>query len=185
MKRALLVMAAAAILAGSVFLAVMTALIGNTGPNTLIVRAAEESFSEGHSLLWPVRDSGPGDLTDLFGYRVHPLTGTVSFHSGIDIGAYMGTEVLAASSGTVIRTGYHFSYGNYIIMDAGTDPAGRSMRFLYAHLSGFACSSGEKVSRGDVIGYVGSTGDSTGPHLHFEVSLGGETVDPMDYFSTE
>jgi len=124
------------------------------------------------SLIWPV--SGP--VTSSFGWRIHPILGYRKFHTGIDIGAGYGAPIHAADSGTVIYATWMSGYGNVIIIDHG-----RGISTLYAHQSSLAVGNGARVSRGQTIGYVGSTGFSTGPHLHFEVRLNGNPVDPMAY----
>jgi murein DD-endopeptidase MepM/ murein hydrolase activator NlpD len=124
------------------------------------------------SLMWPVN----GPVTSPFGWRIHPILGVKKFHTGIDIGVGYGTPIHAADSGTVIYATWMGGYGNVIIIDHG-----RGISTLYAHQSSLAVGSGAKVSRGQVVGYVGSTGFSTGPHLHFEVRLNGNPVDPMAY----
>jgi len=124
------------------------------------------------SLIWPV--SGP--ITSGYGMRWHPIYGTYSMHTGIDIGAPHGAAVKAADGGTVIYAGWMGGYGNTLIVDHGG-----GVSTLYAHLSGFAVSSGTTVSQGQVIAYVGSTGNSTGPHLHFEVRINGNHTNPLAY----
>ena len=124
------------------------------------------------SLIWPV--SGP--VTSSFGWRIHPIFGYKKFHTGIDIGAGYGAPIHAADSGTVIYATWMSGYGNVIIIDHG-----RGISTLCAHQSSLAVGNGARVSRGQTIGYVGSTGFSTGPHLHFEVRLNGNPVDPMAY----
>ena len=124
------------------------------------------------SLIWPV--SGP--VTSSFGWRIHPILGYRKLHTGIDIGAGYGAPIHAADSGTVIYATWMSGYGNVIIIDHG-----RGISTLYAHQSSLAVGNGARVSRGQTIGYVGSTGFSTGPHLHFEVRLNGNPVDPMAY----
>jgi murein DD-endopeptidase MepM/ murein hydrolase activator NlpD len=124
------------------------------------------------SLIWPVH----GPVTSPFGWRIHPILGYKKFHTGIDIGVGYGTPIHAADSGTVIYATWMGGYGNVIIIDHG-----RGISTLYAHQSSLAVGNGVKVSRGQTIGYVGSTGFSTGPHLHFEVRLNGTPVDPMAY----
>ena len=102
-------------------------------------------------------------------------------HGGIDIGAPAGTPIYAAAEGTVTISGWHdhpYSYGNYVVIDHGG-----GMSTIYAHMSSRACSAGDYVQQGDVIGYVGSTGYSEGNHLHFEVRTGGSRTDPMAYFN--
>jgi murein DD-endopeptidase MepM/ murein hydrolase activator NlpD len=117
-------------------------------------------------LSWPV--SGP--VTSPYG----PRWGT--YHRGIDIGVGMGTPIAAAGSGTVFFSGEMSGYGNVVLIDHGN-----GMVTLYAHQSQLIATTGQYVSRGTTIGLVGSTGHSTGPHLHFEVRVGGNAVDPMGY----
>lgn len=118
-------------------------------------------------------------ITSPYGWRMHPTLGVEKFHNGVDIGASYGASIVAADSGTVIVAGYNSGgYGNYIVISHGD-----GMSTLYGHLSSFACSTGDNVTKGDVIGYVGSTGRSTGPHLHFEIRQNGQYLDPLGYFS--
>jgi murein DD-endopeptidase MepM/ murein hydrolase activator NlpD len=117
-------------------------------------------------LIWPV--SGP--INSPFGMRWGTL------HPGLDIGAGMGTPIRAAASGRVVVSGYSGGYGNLIVIDHGN-----GLATAYAHQSRFAASVGDTVSQGEVIGSVGSTGYSTGPHLHFEVRVNGSPVDPLGY----
>jgi len=124
-------------------------------------------------LAYPVR----GILTSGFGNRVSPITGVYGFHSGIDIGADPGTPVIAAASGKVVGSEYMGGYGYTIIIYHGG-----GFSTLYGHLSGFAVSSGQDVKQGQIVGYVGSTGFSTGPHLHFEVRINGAVKNPYGYF---
>lgn len=137
--------------------------------------AANSIVSTG-TYIWPLPGYRPGSA---YGWRIHPIWGDRRFHAGEDIGAPMGTSILAADSGiaTVIPDNGN-GYGNYIIINHG---GGRTT--LYAHMSGFAVSNGATVTQGQTIGYVGSTGNSTGPHLHFEVRVNGATTDPKSYFS--
>lgn len=109
--------------------------------------------------------------------RKNPVTGIYKRHTGTDIGASYGAAVVAANAGTVTLAGWNSGYGNCIIIDHG---GGRAT--LYAHLSAYSVSKGQTVSRGQRIGSVGSTGNSTGPHLHFEVLINGSAVDPMQFF---
>ncbi len=111
-----------------------------------------------------------------YGWRMHPIFHENRFHAGTDIGAPTGTAIYAADSGTVAIATYSSSYGNYVVINHGN---GRST--LYAHQSAMAVSVGQNVNQGDVIGYVGSTGWSTGPHLHFEVRVNGTATDPLSY----
>ncbi|MGB9834337.1 MAG: murein hydrolase activator EnvC family protein [bacterium] len=118
-------------------------------------------------LIWPVS----GNITSYFGYRSWG-----DFHRGIDIGAAYGTPVAAAADGIVVAAEYRGTYGNMILIaHAG------GISTVYAHLSGFAVGPGDTVSQGEVIGWVGMTGLTTGPHLHFEVRVGGEFVDPLEW----
>ena len=139
---------------------------------------AKPSTSTGSSsgYYWPCQSSTY--ITSRFGYRVHPIFGTTKFHSGLDIAANSGAVVSAAAGGTVSIAEYSSSYGNYVVIyhSNGTTT-------LYAHMSSIAVSAGDTVSQGQTIGYVGSTGNSTGPHLHFEVRVNGSCVDPLGYFS--
>jgi murein DD-endopeptidase MepM/ murein hydrolase activator NlpD len=123
-------------------------------------------------LAWPVF----GTITSPFGYRRSPFGGGMEFHQGLDIAAPMGTTVTAAASGTVISAGWYGGYGNYILIDHGG-----GMATGYGHLSQIFVSAGQQVQKGQAIGAVGSTGMSTGPHLHFEVRLSGKPADPAAY----
>jgi murein DD-endopeptidase MepM/ murein hydrolase activator NlpD len=120
----------------------------------------------GMTISWPVG----GVLTSPYGMRWGRM------HQGIDVGAGMGTPIRAAAGGTVFFCGSMGGYGNATLIDHGN-----GMVTLYAHQSQLACSNGQRVGAGQVIGYVGSTGHSTGPHLHFETRVGGVAVDPMQY----
>lgn len=116
-------------------------------------------------------------ITSGFGPRVHPITGAVRMHNGIDFGASQGTPIAAAEAGTVAVAGWSTGgFGNYVIISHGG-----GLQTLYAHQSSLAVSAGQSVSRGQTIGYVGSTGMSTGPHLHWEVWQSGTPVNPMNY----
>lgn len=125
---------------------------------------------------WPCQSSTY--ITSKFGYRIHPIFGTTKFHSGVDVAANSGATLSAAASGTVTIAEYSSSYGYYVVIyhSNGTTT-------LYAHLSSMAVSAGDTVKQGETIGYVGSTGNSTGPHLHFEVRVNGACVDPLQYFN--
>ncbi|HZZ64152.1 MAG TPA: peptidoglycan DD-metalloendopeptidase family protein [Candidatus Baltobacteraceae bacterium] len=124
------------------------------------------------TLAWPVS----GTITSPFGYRQNPFGGGMEFHQGLDIAAPMGTTVQAASGGTVISAGWYGGYGNYILIDHGG-----GMATGYGHLSQIFVSAGQQVQKGQAIGAVGSTGMSTGPHLHFEVRIAGKPTDPAAY----
>lgn len=135
--------------------------------------ASDSSYTQGTgSLSWPCN----GPITSPFGYRVHPIFGTTIYHSGIDIGVDYGTPIHAADSGTVIYAGWIDGYGNTVIIDHGN-----GITTLYGHNTSVAVGDGQSVSKGTVIAYAGSTGNSTGPHCHFEVQVGGSAVDPMGY----
>lgn len=117
-----------------------------------------------------------GGVSSPFGYRIHPIYRTKRLHTGIDFSGSMGTPIKAAGSGTVVSAGSMGGYGNAVVIDHGN-----GLATLYAHQSRLAVSAGDKVSTGAVVGYVGSTGASTGPHLHFEVRASGTPVDPAPY----
>lgn len=126
------------------------------------------------SMIWPCPSCHT--ITSYFGWRIHPITGVNKYHSGVDIGASYGATVIAADSGTVITAGWVSGYGNCIVISHGN-----GVSTLYGHLSSIAVSSGQSVSQGQTIGYVGSTGNSTGPHLHWEVTVNGERQNPLNY----
>jgi murein DD-endopeptidase MepM/ murein hydrolase activator NlpD len=128
----------------------------------------------GGKLLWPC--PGYTRVTSEFGWRIHPILGYRKFHTGIDIGAPYGATVVAANTGKVIESYYNSSYGNMVIIDHGGGIA-----TLYAHLSARLVSVGTTVERGQTIARVGSTGMSTGPHLHFEVRVNGVYQNPRSY----
>lgn len=116
------------------------------------------------------------EITDYYGWRVHPIYGYESMHYGIDFAADHGDPIYAAADGEVILAEWYGGYGNAVVIDHGSGYA-----TLYAHASALLVSKGDRVSRGDVIARVGSTGVSTGPHLHFEIRINGEAVDPLPY----
>jgi murein DD-endopeptidase MepM/ murein hydrolase activator NlpD len=122
--------------------------------------------------LWPVE----GQVTASFGERIDPFNGEGAFHSGVDIGSSYGGAVIAPADGVVTHSEIMGGYGKMIMIDHGN---GISTRF--GHLSGFAVTSGQAVHRGDVIGYVGTSGRSTGPHLHYEVRINDTPVNPYKY----
>ena len=133
--------------------------------------SSEQSYAGG-SMLKPVN----GRLTSPYGYRIHPILKTKKFHSGIDLAASSGTPIKAANDGKVIKSGWSSGYGNTVIIDHGG-----GITTLYAHASVLNCKVGDWVSRGQTIAKVGSTGMSTGPHLHFEVRINGKTQNPQNY----
>ncbi len=125
-----------------------------------------------HRFIWPVN----GPITSPFGPRTHPITGDSRMHTGVDIGASSGTPIKAAGDGVVVMAGYNGGYGNWTLIDHGDGTATG-----YAHQSSIGVRIGQHVSTGEVIGQVGSTGASTGPHLHWEVRVNGTPVDPMGW----
>ena len=148
-------------------------------------RKAEEEASktggttqkyDGGVFAWPcpayTRISSP------FGYRMHPTLGVVKFHNGVDLAAPAGSAILAAYDGTVISAAYNNSMGNYVMINHGD-----GIYTIYMHASALYVSTGQKVSKGETIAGVGTTGRSTGNHLHFGVRVNGEYVDPMGYIS--
>lgn len=128
------------------------------------------------SFIWPAPTSTY--LTSRFGLRTHPVTGTQKSHTGIDIGAGAGDNALAADGGTVTMAGWNGGYGNCVMIDHGN-----GYKTLYAHLSSISVAKGSVVDKGVVVGHVGSTGVSTGPHLHFEVWSGESRIDPEQFYS--
>lgn len=128
----------------------------------------------GGQLEWP--SPNYYKITSEYGYRTHPILKKTKLHTGIDIAVPSGTTIIAANSGTVIYSGYNGSYGNTVIIDHGG-----KISTLYAHNSKLLVKVGDKVERGTAITKSGSTGLSTGPHLHFEVRENGDHVDPMKY----
>ncbi|WP_336985407.1 M23 family metallopeptidase [Altererythrobacter aquiaggeris] len=121
----------------------------------------------------PVDDT---KLTSSYGMRTHPVLGGRRSHNGVDLASPSGTPVYATADGYVEMAEWFSSYGKFIKLDHGAD-----LETRYAHLSQIAVSAGSRVEKGDLIGYVGSTGRSTGPHLHYEVRVGGEAVNPIPY----
>ncbi|MGC1307261.1 MAG: peptidoglycan DD-metalloendopeptidase family protein [Phormidesmis sp.] len=117
-----------------------------------------------------------GPITSQFGNRFHPVLGYSRFHAGTDFGAEQGSPILAAETGVVIFSGWYGGYGNAVILDHGG-----GLTTLYAHASRLNVSEGSTVRKGDVVAAVGTTGLSTGPHLHFEVRRNGEPIDPMGF----
>ena len=130
---------------------------------------------------WPV--PGHSSISSPYGYRTHPVLGSRSFHTGIDIptGRRAGVNAVAVGDGVVIKSVNSGSYGNYVIVDMGTDKNGNNISALYAHLAQRYVSAGTRVSAGQAIGEVGTTGRSTGIHLHFEIRVNGSHTNPLNY----
>lgn len=130
--------------------------------------------------LFPVSLNGYQCMTSPYGYRVHPISGVTRLHNGVDLAAVTGTPIFASKSGVVTTAciGWGNGYGNHVVINHGD-----GYSTLYAHQSALNVYEGQIVSQGDVIGYVGSTGNSTGPHLHFTVFKNGETINPMSCIS--
>jgi hypothetical protein len=122
--------------------------------------------------IWPVH----GFITSNFGYRMSPIYGTRQFHEGIDIANRIGAPVEATANGTVVGLGYQTGYGKFVKVQHGY-----GISTLYGHLSDTAVKEGQRVKRGEVVGYVGNTGNSTGPHLHYEVRVNGVPTNPLGY----
>ena len=151
-------------------------------PETSNSNGGEESSGEvtypstNESFLYPVDRSGFVMYTSTYGYRVHPITGNYSFHNGLDLASYQGTPIYASKSGTVTTATYNYAYGYYVTINYYD-----GFSTLYGHMTNYVVSEGDYVERGQVIGYVGSTGYSTGPHLHFTIYYNGSTVNPAAY----
>lgn len=122
--------------------------------------------------IWP----SEGRFSSGFGSRYHPIYGYSKFHNGVDITAPWGTPIRATAAGKVVAAEYQSGYGNAVEIEHT-----KQLKTLYGHCSSFAVSEGEMVQKGQIIAYVGSTGLSTGPHVHYEVSIDGKQVDPVPY----
>ena len=123
---------------------------------------------------WPVR----GWVTSPFGNRTSPFSGIVKFHEGIDIAAQTGMPIMAPADGVVVKAGFSTGYGNMVEISHGY-----GIKTIFAHNSRLNVKAGQRVKRGDVISYVGDSGSSTGPHLHYEVRLNGLPVNPTKYMN--
>jgi murein DD-endopeptidase MepM/ murein hydrolase activator NlpD len=162
------------------------ALIVSKEADLAAVRAAEAGTAaaatvysdEGETSTWMIWPSYTTTLTSEYGYRTNPVSGVYKLHAGVDIGASSGTAIYAAADGTVVLAQDYGSYGNCVMINHGN-----GYTTLYAHMSSIAVSDGQTVTQGQTIGYVGATGDVTGPHLHFEVraSASGGTIDPETF----
>ena len=147
------------------------------GGADIVPVARRYSFLPLRTTLPPMRPVAEGEITSGFGYRFHPITGEPGLHGGIDIAAPEGTPIHAAFHGTVRRVGYDARSGNYIILDHGG-----GMQTVYAHCYAILAEEGMTLRAGEVIALVGSTGSSTGPHLHFEIRVNGTRADPQPLF---
>lgn len=130
----------------------------------------------GESFLFPLPAGWGAVITSSYGYRIHPITGNYSFHNGVDLAIGQGTPIYACKSGYVTTSTYNYVWGNYVTINHMD-----GFSTLYAHMTHYTVSAGDYVEQGEIIGYVGSTGYSTGPHLHFTIYYNGSTVNPMDY----
>ena len=145
-------------------------------------KRAQQGYSGGSTAVatggfsWPVPSCSL--ITSRFGRRSSPTAGASSYHGGLDIGAGQGATIVAARGGTVVLASYNGGYGNCVMIDHGG-----GVVTLYGHMQSFAVRYGQSVSAGQAIGYVGSTGVSTGPHCHFEIRINGAQTDPAPYFS--
>ena len=128
------------------------------------------------TLGWP--SPGYSYVTSTYGLRPHPVHKVIRQHSGIDISVPYGAKIVASDTGTVITSAYNSSYGNYVVISHGN-----GVTTLYAHLSSRSVSAGQSVTKGQTVGLCGSTGVSTGPHLHFEVAVGGARTNPLQFFT--
>lgn len=156
-------------------LPILTSIEYKTGTLERELRTYEEILKRRQSVpsIWPVA----GELTDGFGGRRNPFGGSSSeFHAGQDIATLWGTTVIAAANGIVTFAGWQNGYGQIVIIDHGNGVTTR-----YGHLSGIDVAVGQSIERGQQLGRVGSTGRSTGPHLHYEIRINDEPVDPLQY----
>lgn len=155
-------------------------LLGGYSRGSSEVLNGSTSRTPNNIFSWPLQEAGT--ITSTFGYRTDPINGEVSYHSGVDIGMPSGTPILAAADGTVTiansTDSWGGSYGYYIKIKHND-----TFETLYAHCSKICVTYGQQVKKGQVIGYIGSTGRSTGNHLHFEVWKNGARENALDYFS--
>ena len=142
---------------------------------------ADATTEEAPAYIFPLEDADAA-VTDPYGWREHPLfqNGKTYFHSGVDLEAAAGSHILAVADGTVVESGYNEAYGYMVILEhAG------GVQTFYAHMTDYLVSTGDTVQQGQIIGTVGSTGWSTGPHLHLGVMIDGESVDPLAALQSE
>ena len=144
------------------------------------VRAAQLQADTYASAGWLSPPVSGARISSQYGYRIHPILGYRKLHAGTDFAAPCGTPITAAAYGTVVTAGWGGGFGNLVVVEHG-NVGGRSLATAYAHQSRLAVSAGQQVSRGQVIGYIGTTGSSTGCHLHLETRVAGTPVNPMRY----
>lgn len=181
-KKYITVLAVAAILAiGGTGLALAASSTENDIDNVINVSVDKQKDSNiDEKYLWPV--TGYSHISATYGNRMHPMKKEMVFCNGIEIPAPEGTSVLAADKGTVAEIGYNETDGNYIILNHSS-----GIQTFYSKLFGFAegLAEGDTMQQGDVIGYVGSTGEAAGPFLHFSLIIDGEYIDPASVFVSE
>jgi murein DD-endopeptidase MepM/ murein hydrolase activator NlpD len=151
----------------------LKSLLGSIENRLLSVKTeieGQQALARATPSVWPIS----GWLSSAYGYRKDPYTGLPDFHAAIDIAAERGKPVRATADGTVESVGYLGNYGNQVLLNHGHTIATR-----YGHLSGFNVRAGQKVRRGEVIGYVGATGRATSPHLHYEIIVDGKAMNPV------
>ena len=151
---------------------------GNNGGNNGGGNGGGNGGTNAGGFLFPLPAGSGVVITSPYGYRYHPIDGAYRFHNGVDLAVAQGTPVYATKSGTVTTATFSSGYGYYVTINHGD-----GFSSLYGHMTHYTVSSGDYVNQGDLIGYVGSTGYSTGPHLHFTMFYNGATVNPMDYVS--
>lgn len=158
----------------------LTQLKGAASRQEASLQMLIEYFEDKRSLyastpsVWPVR----GWVTSPFGYRTSPFSGILKFHEGMDIAAQTGTPVVAPADGVIIKAGFSTGYGNMVEISHGY-----GIRTLFAHNSRLNVKAGQRVKRGEVLAYVGDSGSSTGPHLHYEVRVNGLPANPVRYLN--
>ncbi len=138
---------------------------------------AAQQVYVGGTFMWPL-PAVNNKITSPYGMRVHPVTGVYKLHTGVDVRASSGTKIYAANAGEIVTSAYSSVWGNYVVINHGG-----GYTSLYAHMTSRTVSKGDYVERGEIIGYVGSTGYSTGAHLHFEISKDGKTSNPLEHYS--
>ena len=124
-----------------------------------------------------LKNKSTHQVTSSFGYRMHPIYKTPKFHAGMDFTGTVGTPIYATGNGVVIESKFDKGYGRHVVIDHGF-----SYKTLYAHMDKILAKKGQKIKRGDVIGYLGNTGLSTGPHLHYEVRKNNKPIDPINFY---